>query len=130
MDAPVPSIEVTDYAQTARVGRPDRERDASDAAQLARMRAEDLVGTLVLELAEQVEVEVADGWEETVRIANRRRSAAAKTNLELVGEQLAPPLEPDLEDSRRMNARHFAPALLAVDEQHDAPRRRAETRAP
>ena len=79
VDAAVPCIEVADHAEAARVGRPDRERHARDAAQLARMRAEHLVGPLVLELAEQVEVEVADRWQEAVRIASRCRSAAAKT---------------------------------------------------
>ena len=84
------------------------------------MCAEHLVGPLVLEFAEQVEVEFAERGLEAIRIASRYRSAAAKENLELVSEQLARSFQPYFEDSRRMNARHLAPALLAVDEQRDA----------
>ncbi len=84
------------------------------------MRAEHLVGPLVFELAEQVKVEVADRGQEAVRIVSRRRGAARKKHLEPVSEQLAASLQPNLEDSRRMHARHRAPALLVVDEQRDA----------
>ena len=114
MDASVPRIEVADDAEAARIGRPDRERHSGDTAQLARMRAEHLVGPLVLEFAEQMEVEVAERGQKAVRIVNRGRSTAAKENLEPVGEQLAPSFQPYLEDSGRVNARQLAPILLAV----------------
>src|SRR5512146_1761724 len=83
------------------------------------MRAEHLVGPLVLEFAEQMEVEVAERWQKAVWIVNRGRSAAAKEYLELIGEQLAPSFHPYLEDSGRMNARHLTPGLLAIDQQRD-----------
>ena len=71
VDAAVPRVKVAYHAEAARIRRPDRERHAGDPAQLARMRTEHFVGTLVFEFTEQVKVEIADRWQEAVRIVNR-----------------------------------------------------------
>src|SRR5271156_1288668 len=120
VDAAVPSVEVADHAEAACVGCPDCERHPGDAAQIARMSAEYLVRSLVLEFAKQVEIEIPEGWLEAIWIACRYRSAAAKKDLELISEQLTPILQPYCEYPCRMNARHLTPARFTVDAQGDA----------
>src|ERR1700680_3912860 len=93
------------------------------------MRAEHLVCPLVLEFAEQVEVEVAQRRQEAVGVANRYRIARAKENLQPVAEQLASPFHPGLEDPPRMDALHLAPALI-IDEPGDARRAGAKRTPP
>ncbi len=78
-------------ATDARVRRPDRERGAGDAVDLADVRAEPLVERLVAALHREVEVELAERREERVRVAERERLAVGVLDLELVLERQASP---------------------------------------
>ncbi len=70
MQPPVPAVEVADDRDRARVRRPDRERGAGDAVELADVRAEPLVELLVAALAREVQVELAERRQERVRVAD------------------------------------------------------------
>ena len=67
---PVPGVEVADDRDRARVRRPDGERGADDAVDLADVRAEPLVEVLVAALHREVEVELAERRQERVRVAH------------------------------------------------------------
>ena len=75
VEPPVPAVEVADDATRARVRRPDRERDARDAVELADVRAELVVELLVPALAGEPEVELAERRQERVRVVERERVA-------------------------------------------------------
>ena len=81
VQAPVPRVEVADDRHRARVGRPDGERRADRAVDLAHVRAEPLVELLVPALHDEVHVEVAERRQERVRIAQRERRAACVLDL-------------------------------------------------
>src|SRR4029077_7936864 len=68
VQAPVPRVEVADDRDRPRVWRPDRERGADDALDLAHVGAEQLVQVLVAALERQVEVQLAERGEERGRI--------------------------------------------------------------
>ena len=53
--------------------RPDGERGARDALELAHVRAEALPELLVAALADEVQVELADRRQEAVRVVERER---------------------------------------------------------
>ena len=75
VQAPVPGVEVADDADRARGRRPDRERRAGHAVELAHVRAEPRVELLVAALAREVQVELADRRRERVGVAQRERVA-------------------------------------------------------
>ena len=99
VDAPVPVVEVADDGDRARARRPDGERGARDAVDLAHVRAEALPQLLVAALAEQVQVELADRRQEAVRVVDRDRAGVAVVDLELVGERQLGALDVALEDA-------------------------------
>ena len=74
MQTPVPPVEVTDDAQAPRVRRPHREGSAGHAFVLACMRAESAPQRAMSALAEQVQVHVAQGGPEAVRIVDGERA--------------------------------------------------------
>ena len=121
VDAPVPAIEVADHADAARVGRPHRERHAADAGHLAHVRAELVVGAVVLLLAPQMKIEVAERRHERVRIVSRDRFAVGVVNLELIRKNRDAALDGDLEQSGRVADAH-RPRRVAGHEQVDARR--------
>jgi hypothetical protein len=69
MVAAVPAVEVADDRDAGRRGRPDREGDAEDPAEVARVRAQLLVDPVLVALVEEVEVLVAERRQEAVRVA-------------------------------------------------------------
>ena len=84
---PSQRVEVADDGDRARVRRPDRERGAGDAVDLADVRAEPLVELLVAALHREVEVELAERRQERVRVAQRERVPVRVLDLELVLER-------------------------------------------
>jgi hypothetical protein len=56
MTAAVPTVEVTDNADSPRIGRPDREQHAGHAPHFALMRAEKLVGLAVGAARKELEI--------------------------------------------------------------------------
>ncbi len=66
--AAVPVVEVADDADARCVGRPDREAGARDAGNGADPGAQFFINLLVRAFAEQVQVEVAEGLRETIRV--------------------------------------------------------------
>src|SRR4029077_13287944 len=73
VQAPVPRGEVADDRDRPRAWRPDRQRGAGGALDLAHVGAEQLVQVLVAALERQVEVQLAERGEERVRIAGGGR---------------------------------------------------------
>ena len=66
---PSQALKSSDHAHAARMGRPHRERDAWHPVHLAYVRAELLVGSVVTLLAPEVQIEIADGGQKAVRLA-------------------------------------------------------------
>src|SRR5438270_9674350 len=89
VQATVPAVEVADDADRARVRRPDRERGAGDAVDLAHVRAELLVQLFVAAFAGEVQVELAERRHERVRVPDRERVAVGVGDFELVVERQA-----------------------------------------
>jgi hypothetical protein len=61
----VPVIEVADYADAIRCGRPHSERHAAFAFMSPAVRAELFVNPFVLALAEKVEIDIAERGRKT-----------------------------------------------------------------
>ncbi len=75
--AAVPVVEVADDPHAAGVGRPDREGRPGHVAVLLHVRAEDLPEVLVPALADQVQVHLAQGGQEPVRVVGDDLGQAA-----------------------------------------------------
>src|SRR5581483_6996263 len=95
--------------------RPDREGDARDAVDDARVRAELRVDLLVAALAREVEVDLAERRQERVRIAQAERVAVRVADLELVAERKLRPLDESLDDPRRVVGRELDAHRLDPD---------------
>ncbi len=102
VQAAVPRVEVADDCDRARVRRPDRERGADDAVDVADVRAEPLVQPLVASLHREVQVELAERRQERVRVAERVRAPVRVRDLELVLERQARVREQRLPESGRV----------------------------
>src|SRR5690348_6283689 len=87
MKPAVPRVEVADDGDRFRVRRPHCKPRSGDAVDLGDVRAELRVQLVELPLADQMEVEVADGREKRVRVAERERVAVRVLDLELVLER-------------------------------------------
>ena len=87
VQAAVPGVEVAHDGDRARVRRPDGERGADHAVELADVRAEPLVEVLVAALHGEVEVELAERRQERVRVADGEDVAVRVLDLELVLER-------------------------------------------
>ena len=87
VQAAVPGVEVAHDGDRARVRRPDGERGADRAVELADVRAEPLVEVLVAALHDEVEVELAERRQERVRVADGEDVAVRVLDLELVLER-------------------------------------------
>ena len=119
MDAAVPAVEVADDRDRARVRRPHGERHALDAVHVARMRSQSLVEVLVPSLAREMEVQLPQGREERVRIADRDGLSLGVGDLELVPERQRRAGHASREDSRGVNAPQ-AHRLPAAGQDRDA----------
>ena len=107
VQAPVPRVEVADDGDRARVRRPDGERRAGDAVDLAHVRAELLVQLLVTALHCEVEVEVAERRQERVRVAQREGAPVRVLDLELVLERQLRLRQQRLPEARRILQRRL-----------------------
>ena len=110
MRAAVPAIEVADDADALRVGRPDGEVHAGDAADRQAMGAELLPRAVVRPLAEQVQIEVGEDLAELIGIDDVAGDGAF-AHAEAVGEVLRAAVE----RHRRLEQPVGPPALHAVD---------------
>ncbi|MNS29231.1 hypothetical protein D3C72_612260 [compost metagenome] len=70
---PLPLVEVADHRDLGRVRRPDREVRARHAVELARVRAQLLVGAVVGAFGQQVDVELGQKWRRHAGILPVRR---------------------------------------------------------
>ncbi len=70
MGRAVPVVEVADHAHAPGVGRPDGEAGALDALVGHRVRAQRVPQLLVPALADQVQVQLAEGGQEAVRVVD------------------------------------------------------------
>ncbi len=86
----VPAVEVANQPHAPRAGRPDRECDPCGAVDASRVSAEHVVQALVRALADQVQIQLAQGWQEAIRIVVLPGVA--------VGELEAQPVRPALGD--------------------------------
>ena len=83
---------------TARAaGRPDGERRAADAVELAHVRAEARPQLLVAALADQVQVELAERRQEAVGVVERDRAEVGVVDLERVVQRQLGPVDEALE---------------------------------
>ena len=73
---------------------------------LAHVRAELVVGAIVLLLAPQMKIEIAERRHERVRIVSRERLAVGIVNLELIRKKRDAALDGDLEQSREIAHAH------------------------
>src|SRR5699024_5503070 len=86
----VPTVEIADHLHRAGIGGPHRERGslhllpASRPAQFPQMRAEYRPEVLVPPLADEVEVDLAQGGEDLVRSAAAGAAAVLVAGLDLV----------------------------------------------
>ena len=71
MQAPIPVVKVTDYADPTSVRSPDGERNAGHVTQLTNMRPELVVKPFVPPFSEQVLVETAKRGKEGVWVTPR-----------------------------------------------------------
>src|SRR3982074_601008 len=71
IDAAIPMVEITDYADPLRVRRPDRKINAVVAADVSEMRAELFVDLPMLPFQKQMEIDLAHDRAVTVRIARQ-----------------------------------------------------------
>ena len=132
----VPAVEVAHHADRGGIRRPDRERDAGDAVQLARVRAEPLVELLVPPLDGEVDVELAERRQERVRVAEPVGVAGRVAHLQLVVERQLrardrsfedPAAVPRLElDVHRQHAHRFGVGPVRADQDTALRRVRAE----
>ncbi len=88
--APIPVVEGPYDAHASRVGRPHRERDAANALELARMRAEPLVGAKIPAFGEQTDVPLAEQRREAVGILDLP-FAVRRHQTQAVGEPVSVP---------------------------------------
>jgi hypothetical protein len=117
---PVPEVEVADDADGARGRRPHRERRADDAFDLAYVRAEELVDPLVAALGGEMEVELAEGRRECVRVVDDEGRALRVADLEPVAQRELGAVELALEQACGVRALELDRLLLALDADLDA----------
>ena len=110
MQPPVPGVEVADHAHGAGVRRPDPERGAGNAVDGGLMGPEPLPKPLVPALAEQVLVQLADGWQEPVGVVDRE-AAGVVGDLQLVGGRDRRGPEGALEQAGRMDLVQLDPLV-------------------
>ena len=122
---PSQRVEVADDADRPRRRRPDGERDAGHAVDLAHVRAELRVELLVAALAGEVEVELAERRQERVRVAQRERAAVGVGDLELVAQRQLRARDRALEHAAGM-ARSSSTGSPPVGPRGDRARVRAE----
>ena len=79
----IPEVEVADHADPPRVRREHDERDAGDAVQRHRMRAELVVQPLLRAFTEQIEIELGQNRRKAVGVVEFDRPVA-KTRAQLV----------------------------------------------
>ena len=84
MDALIPTVEITDDADSPRIGRPDREGDARDTLHRAQMCAEPLIEIEVAAFANQVEIEVAEERGQRVGIDHALNAPIFPLDIELI----------------------------------------------
>ncbi len=101
----VPAVPVAHHAHRARRGRPHRERRPGDAVDLAQVRAEALPQALVAALADQVQVELADGRQERVGVGARGRCRCRTRPPPRSAAAARSPRAASLEQRRRRGAR-------------------------
>lgn len=118
MNAPVPVIEVTNDADTRRMRRPHRKRDAFHGPDLRHVRAEFVVDLFVPALGEQMQVQLADRRWKTVRVANRNLFIAAM-DVQLVSRNLLDTWDEDLKQSSGVGLLECQ-RLSAADDGFDA----------
>ena len=106
VQATVPRVEVADDRDRACVRRPDGERRARDAFDLAHVRAELLVQLLELPLAEQLQIEIAKRRQKRIRVA-QREGAVGVLDLELVLERQLRLRQQRLPEARRILQRRL-----------------------
>ncbi len=82
----IPAVEVTDDADAPCVGSPHCEADAGDALVLPRMGAEHVVQPLVRALAHEVQVDLANGRAEPIRVVALPGVAIGEGEAHAVGE--------------------------------------------
>ena len=106
VQAPVPGVEIADEVDARGVRRPDGEGDARDAVHDPQVRAEDLPELLVRPLADQVQVQVAEGREEAVGVAALELAAVGEAKAQPVGRGVRVPLEQGREEPALVQAAH------------------------
>jgi hypothetical protein len=116
----VPEVEVADDADRTRRRRPDGERRADDAVDLAHVRAEALVDSLVPALGGEVEVELAERRRERVGIVDDEGRPLRVADLEPVAKRELGAVELALEQARRVRALELDRLLFALDANLDA----------
>ena len=73
MGAPIPAIEIADYAHALRIRRPHGEAHALNAQQFHRLRAEHAVALIQTAFAEQIEIVLADGVGKAIGVKSLAR---------------------------------------------------------
>ncbi len=112
---PVPKVEIADDADAPRVRREHRESDAVDAFERERVSTELLVGTQMLALAEQMQIEIGK---------DRGKPVGVLEFDGMLPEQRAQAirpvhrLDPSGEQSGRMNARQRMLLAAALEHRH------------
>src|SRR6476620_3954127 len=97
----MPVVEIAPQADAACARCPDREGDAIDIAESARVCSEDVIESPMAALAGQMEIEIADGRQEPVRIT-LGPGMLTFGDLEIVGEMGLPTGNRPREDSCRV----------------------------
>src|SRR5215831_2326140 len=111
MQPSVPAVEVAHDAYRARARGPDGEGDPRDAVDLPRVRAEDALQLLVATFAGKVEIELAHGGEERVRVAEADLEAVGVLHFDPVVDRRSRVLHRALVDAGRMDAAQAHRAL-------------------
>ena len=113
--AAVPGVEAADHGHAARIRRPYGEADAGHAVHLGRVRAKRAADVVVAALTEEVEIQLAQGGADAVRVFHVHREPARVAHAQTVGQEGGQAAQPE---AFRPRARHVPERLTrcAVDE--------------
>ncbi|OPZ67731.1 MAG: hypothetical protein BWY83_02531 [bacterium ADurb.Bin478] len=90
MLAAVPLIEIADHTDVARVRRPDGEIDSVHAVDGRGMAAEFFINGVVIPLAEQIEIQLAQLRQKKIRVMHKALVTVLRDDVQLIVRQLIP----------------------------------------
>ena len=116
----VPAVEGADHGHPLRVRRPHQERDAGDAVQLHRVRAEPFVQPEVIAFGDEIGVQLAEDRREAIGIVDFDGVAATDLEAQAIGERRCAIGHVANEQPVGMRAGHLAdrPARPGIDQPH------------